>query len=103
MTINGTKFTVASTAKTGPNSSSGKNYNDINYYISEDGTNSNTLYIYRGKNLYDTDFVSADQLKVGDDVIILGRLQKYKNARTNEIVPEIAQGNYLVKTNNSSF
>ncbi len=86
----------------GPNSSSGKNYKDINYYISDDGSESNTVYVYRGKNLNNTDFTSADQLKVGDEVIVYGKLQKYKNTKTNEIVPEMAQGNYLVKTSNTS-
>ena len=85
----------------GPNSSSGKNYKDINYYISIDGTESNTIYVYRGKNLNNTDFTSADQLKVGDEVIVYGKLQKYKNSKTNEIVPEMASGNYLVKTSNT--
>ena len=86
----------------GPNSTSGKKYNDINYYISEDGSENNTIYVYRGKNLNNSNFTSADQLKVGDEVVVYGKLQKYKNTNTNEIVPEMAQGNYLVKTNNSA-
>ena len=86
----------------GPNSSSGKKYKDINYYISTDGSENNTIYVYRGKNLNNTDFTSAEQLKVGDEVIVYGKLQKYKNTNTNEIVPEMAQGNYLVKTSNTN-
>ncbi len=86
----------------GPNSSSGKKYKDINYYISDDGSESNTVYVYRGKNLNNSDFTSADQLKVNDEVVVYGKLQKYKNTNTNEIVPEMAQGNYLVKTSNTS-
>lgn len=80
----------------------GSKYKDINYYISDDGTDANTVYVYRGKNLNNTDFTSAAQLKVGDEVIVYGKLQKYKNTKTNEIVPEMAQGNYLVKTSNTS-
>lgn len=86
----------------GPNSTSGKKYKDINYYISTDGSDANTIYVYRGKNLNNTDFTSADQLQVGDEVIVYGKLQKYKNTTTNEIVPEMAQGNYLVKTSNTN-
>jgi RPA family protein len=86
----------------GPNSSSGKNYKDINYYISEDGSENNTIYVYRGKNLNNTDFTSADQLKVGDEVIVYGKLQKFKNNSTGAIVPEMASGNYLVKTDNTA-
>lgn len=84
----------------GPSSTSGKKYKDINYYISADGSETNTIYVYRGKNLNNTDFTSADQLKVGDEVIVYGKLQKYKNNTTGDIVPEIASGNYLVKTDN---
>lgn len=84
----------------GPNTE--KKFKDINYYISEDGSESNTIYVYRGKNLNNTDFTSADQLQVGDDVVVYGKLQKYKNTNTGEIVPEMAQGNYLVKTSNTN-
>lgn len=78
----------------------GTDYKDINFYISEDGTETNALYIYRGKNLNNTDFTSADQLAVGDEVIIYGQLQKYKNNTTGAISPQMAQGSYLVKTSN---
>ena len=101
--VKGKVVKVATAAEDiGPNSSSGKNYKDINYYISDDGTDNKTIYVYRGKNLKNTDFTSADQLKVDDEVIVYGKLQKYKNTKTNEIVPEIAQGNYLVKTSNTA-
>lgn len=101
--VKGKVVSVATAAEDiGPNSSSGKKYKDINYYISADGSDNSTLYIYRGKNVNNTDFTSADQLKVGDEVIVYGKLQKYKNTSTNEIVPEMASGNYLVKTSNTS-
>ena len=80
----------------------GSKYKDINYYISADGSDNNTIYVYRGKNLNNTDFTSADQLKVGDEVIVYGKLQKYKDTKNNKIVPEMAQGNYLVKTSNTA-
>ena len=85
----------------GPNSSSGKKYSDINYYISEDGTENNTIYVYRGKNLNNTDFTAANQLEIGDEVIVYGKLQKFKDTNANKIVPQMAKGNYLVKTNNT--
>ena len=100
--VKGKVVSVATAAEDiGPNSTSGKKYKDINYYISADGSDNNTIYVYRGKNLNNTDFTSADQLKVGDEVIVYGKLQKYKDTKKNEIVPEMAQGNYLVKTNNT--
>jgi hypothetical protein len=101
--VKGKVVSVATAAEDiGPNSSSGKKYKDINYYISDDGNDGNTLYVYRGRNLNNSDFTSAYQLQVGDEVIVYGKLQKYKNANSGDIVPEMATGNYLVKTNNTS-
>lgn len=74
-------------------------YKNIDYYITDDGNNE--IQIYRGKNLNNTDFTSADQLKVDDEVIVFGQLMKYKNNSTGAIVPEMAEGSYLVKTSNT--
>lgn len=76
------------------------NYKSITYYISDDGTATNQLQVYSGKNLNNSDFTSADQLKVDDEVIVYGQLMKYKDNSGN-IIPEVAQGNYLVKTSNT--
>ena len=75
----------------------GTKYTDINYLISEDGTESNTITVYRGKNLDNTDFTQADQLQVGDEVIVYGQLYKY--VKNDAVTPEISQGNYLVALN----
>lgn len=91
-----TKITTAA-EDIGPNSSSGKKYKDINYYIADEQGSNNQIQVYRGRNLNNTDFTSADQLKVGDEVIVYGQLMKYKN--DSGIIPEMAQGNYLVKRN----
>lgn len=73
----------------------GSKYTDINYLISEDGSETNTITIYRGKNLDNTDFTAADQLAVGDEVIVFGELYKYVD-KNGGVTPELAQGNYLV-------
>ena len=84
----------------GPNSPSGKKYSDINYYIADAVAGSNMqIYVYRGKNLNNTDFTSPDQLASGDEVIVYGKLQKYKDSKTGEVKYEMAQGNYLVMRN----
>lgn len=70
-------------------------YKNIDYYITDDGNNE--IQIFRGKNLNNTDFTEAGQLNAGDEVIVVGQLMKYKNANTGAIVPEMAQGNYIVK------
>lgn len=81
----------------GPNSS--KKYKDMNYYISDDGTQSKELYIYRGKYLEGADFTDYEQLKEGDEVIIYGQLQKYIDANNgNAVTPEV-KNSKIVKLN----
>lgn len=52
-------------------------YNSLTYNISDDGTTNDELNIYSGKYFGGADFTSADQLKVGDVVIVKGQLKKY--------------------------
>lgn len=65
----------------------GSNYR---YYISDDGTTTNQLLVYKGKGLNNVAFSNADDLQIGDEVVILGSLTMYNKA------PEVAQGNYIV-------
>lgn len=69
-------------------------YKNIDYIITDDGNNE--LTVFRGKNLNNTDFTEAGQINVGDEVTVYGQLTKYKNPNTGAIVPEVAQGNYIV-------
>lgn len=69
-------------------------YKNIDYIIS-DGTNE--LTVFRGKNLNNTDFTEAGQINVGDEVVVIGKLTKFVNTNTGAVVPEVAQGNYIVK------
>ncbi len=64
--------------------------NNYRYYISDDGTTTGQLLVYKGKGLNQATFASADDLKVGDNVVIYGKLTTYNNEQ------EIASGNYLV-------
>ena len=72
----------------------GTSYGNATYYIS-DGTDE--LYIFRGKNLDNTDFTSANQLAVGDEVIVYGSIQNYHGD-----TPEVPAGNYLVYRNHTA-
>ena len=65
----------------------GSNYR---YYISDDGTKTTQLLVYKGKGLNNTAFANADDLQIGDEVIILGKLTTYQNTK------EVASGNYIV-------
>ena len=69
-------------------------YKNIDYIIS-DGTNE--LTVFRGKNLNNTDFTEPGQINVGDEVVVIGKLTKYVNTNTGAVIPEVAQGNYIVK------
>ena len=63
--------------------------NNFRYYISDEGTTETQLLVYKGKGLNEATFANADDLLVGDEVVIAGKLTVYNNA------PEIAANNYL--------
>ena len=63
----------------------------ITYYISADGTETNRLQVYKGKGLNNTDFESAGDIAVGDEVVIYGTLKNYGGN-----TPEFDQGSYLL-------
>ena len=65
-------------------------YKRAQYYISDDGTTENQFYVYNGYYLNGADFTANDQIKVGDKVVIYGKLTTYSG--TNEF----AADNYIV-------
>ena len=69
-------------------------YGNLNYLISEDGTENNTITVYSGDGLNGAKFSGIDALSTGDEVIVYGKLQKY--VKNDKVTPEIAKGNYLV-------
>ena len=53
-------------------------YGNITYNITEDGTtDGDFLQAYRGKSYNGDNFTSADDIQVGDEVVIYGNLKKY--------------------------
>ena len=55
-------------------------YGNISYNISADGsTESDQLQAYRGKSFDGNNFTSADDIQVGDIVVIYGNLKKYND------------------------
>ena len=73
-------------------------YKNIDYVISDDGTDKNTMTVFRGKNIDGADFTKAGEINVGDVVVVYGKLQKYVN-NSGIMTPELAQGNYLISIN----
>ena len=65
-------------------------YGNATYYISDDGTSTNDFEIYRGKYLNGDKFTSTDQLKVGQTVVVCGKLTEYNSTK------EMAQGSKLI-------
>ena len=68
----------------------GSNYR---YYISDDGTTTTELLVYKGKGLNNVSFSNNNDLLVGDEVVIYGKLTTYQNTS------EVASGNYIYSLN----
>ena len=69
-------------------------YGSCTYYISADGkATGEQLQVYSGLFLQGEKFTSADQLKVGDDVIVVGDLKMYNGT------PEMDKNNKLYSLN----
>ncbi len=67
-------------------------YGSLNYYVSDDGNDTITLYVYGGLNADSAKFTSADEIAVGDIVLIQGNLALYGTS-----TPEFGSNNTLEK------
>ena len=63
----------------------------MNYWISDDGTETNKFEIYRGKGISNANFTSTDDIQVGDLVVVYGNIVLY-----NSTTYEFSQGSQLV-------
>ena len=54
------------------------NYNNATFYISDDGTTNNQFYVYRCLGLNKADITAADLVKVGDEVLLCGKVVNYR-------------------------
>ena len=68
-------------------------YGSINYYISEDGTTNNQFYVYGGLGLGKNKFTKLDELKVGDELIICGKVKNFSGTY------EFDYNNYIYSLN----
>lgn len=62
------------------------------YYIGDTKEATQTMQVYKGKYLNNENFTAKDQIKVGDEVIVYGKIKAYGN--TNEF----DEGNYIYST-----
>ena len=68
-------------------------FGNATYWISDDGSTETQLYVFRGKYLNGEKFTSEDQLKVGDEVVILGKLTTFNDD------PQVGTGSSIVSIN----
>ena len=71
-------------------------YGSAHYYLTDADGKAN-FYVYGGKYLNNTKFTSADQIKVGDEVVVFGDLVNYMGN-----TPEMTSNNYIVELNGST-
>ena len=65
-------------------------YGNATYNISDNGQDTNVLNIFRGYYLAGAKFTAADQIKVGQKVVVAGTLTLYNDT------PEMNKGNQIV-------
>ena len=77
-------------------------YGNATFYISDTGSEEGQLEVFRCVFLEKSKFTAADQIKVGDEVIICGQLVNYRSskaAETDPVTPEFTQGCYIYSLN----
>ena len=68
-------------------------YSSITYWISDDGTTATQMEVYSGKGLNSADFSAKEDLQVGDEVTVCGKVKMFNGT------PEFDKENYLVSFN----
>ena len=66
------------------------NYGNATFYVSDDGTENGQFYCYRALYLGNQKYASGDLLKVGDEVIVCGKVTKYVGSK-GDPTPETVQ------------
>lgn len=71
-------------------------YGSLSYYISDDGKKENELQVYGGLSFDGKEFTSIDDIKVGDVVVVYGKLKKYNTTY------ELDSNNILISLNGTT-
>lgn len=71
-------------------------YGNATYYISDDGSTTNQLEVYRGYSVGGAKFTNTEEVKVGDEVIVYGKLTLFKSTY------EFTSGSQLYSVNGST-
>lgn len=75
----------------------GTQYGNASFYISEDGKAENEFYVFRTLYLGNVKYTEGDNIKVGDEVIICGKVTNYKGN-----TPETAANESYIYSLNSA-
>ncbi|WP_018463661.1 single stranded DNA-binding domain-containing protein [Segatella paludivivens] len=73
------------------------NYGNAYYKISDDGTSTGQLIVYRGYAFGNQKFKAANEIKVGDNVVLVGKIGAFKGTY------EFMQGNYINTLNGKTY
>lgn len=71
-------------------------YGSLSYYISDDGKAENELQVYGGLSFKGEKFTSVDDIKVGDVVVVYGKLKKFNTTY------ELDKNNILISQNGTT-
>lgn len=71
-------------------------FGSLSYYISDDGKTENELQVYGGLSFDGKKFTSIDDIKVGDVVVVYGKLKKFNNTY------ELDKNNILISQNGTT-
>lgn len=71
-------------------------YGSLSYYISDDGKKGNELQVYGGLSFDGKKFTSIDDIKVGDVVVVYGKLKKFNTTY------ELDKNNILISLNGTT-
>jgi hypothetical protein len=79
----------------------------LNYWISDDGTETNKFEIYKGKGISGADFAATTDVKEGDAVVVKGDIKKfgsvYEFNSGNQLVSLVPSANPLISVTPSSL
>lgn len=71
-------------------------YGSLSYFISDDGKKENELQVFGGLSFEGKKFTSVDDIKVGDVVVVYGKLKKFKTTY------ELDLNNILISLNGTT-
>ncbi len=77
-------------------------YGNATYWISDDGTDAYQLEVYRGYWLEGEKFTDTEQIKEGDQVVVMGKLVLYTSSSTGVSTPEFTTGSRIISINGES-